>query len=863
MKRTMLAAALGLALAAPVALGQETDAETRFHRAYEQEVVEGKLADAAKVYLALMNDKAVPERLRLESKFRFAVTTVLLGRADEARVHFAELAKDPSTPESLRARATEYLDAAKGIGVGSELDRKLQSLVFDLAKDKEPTPAAYRDFEVIGKPAVPFLRKLLQHDDAALRLHAFRILVRMGEPGLVEVWTPKLSFNRSTVQPEFAKYLTERPDEAAAFERKLLAFDDETIAATIGEQPWLRPPISAETLRTLALRKVPAERLFTWFPTNWTVETDRLRGEWIAGEDAELSAAATHSYLRFVGGLPEGNIALRGDLFPAIVARLSTLPLNWWPSAWIGQKGKEPDPVEVAGLVRLCSVVPTETLFDTLTSVVDRAAAAPAGDTDPLRTGLVDALAIGFERRGTIAALLPRYADALRTWFTEASRRSYEIETAFQLRSWATLSRLPRDAAESYAVWVMTTPDLKLRPQVRANSIPALRPQDVPIALAALRAATTSEARDAIVSNLGLTNSGATQDNEPEFVRAIAPSLAEIVRIWSASSPGSTPPLGKFVRYMQALPVEEARERFVEVAAAVADMPEAKQRQGVFTAYVLGIPSNEQRSAYWAEVVLPSLPRVWDKFVEGERALALGSLLSLLEKQREPKLRDAIGRFVAQHYDEVHVYGVTFIADASDLFPVTEWVPRVELPADNRARVAPERADPAVREMTKDPAAVSDNVLFFAYMSASKEVQTEVFDRLLRTVPVDRIGDVVSRSTMTASPEAQEDALVRVTASAKPDLGVVAELVTALASRRPSDRLYPAMRLLLASPEKDHVTAAIEAAKRLGREEMLPALSAVLDSMDADLRQSAKEAIDAIVDLRKLKDEARKKADGR
>lgn len=865
MTRTTLAAALAVALLATSALGQEADAETRFHRAYEQEVVEGKLADAARVYLTLMDDKTAPERIRQESKFRFAVTAVLLGRSDEARVHLNELAKDTATPESLRARAAEYLDAAKGIGIGSELDRKLQSLVFDLAKDKDQTPAAYRDFEVIGKPAVPFLRKLLQHDDSALRAHAFRILVRMGEPGMGALWAPRVVGLNSWGQQEFSRYLAARPEENAAFEAKLLSLDDDMISTVTGEQPWLRPPLTAETLRALAGRKVSPAVVFYWFPSAWTAESDRVRGEWIAGADAELSAAATLSYLKFVGGLPEGNIGLRGDLFPAIVARLATMPLKWWPSEWSQSKDNEPARLESAGLVRLCTVVPRDTVLDTLRSVVERAVAAPAGDADPLKTGLVDALAIGYERRDANAPLPEAYAELLKTWFTEATRRSYDIQSAFRRRVPAVLPRLDRGTAESLAVWVVNSPDVLLPPQTRANAIPAWRATDVPVALAALRAADSWEARRTIVQNLGLMNASATeQDSAPEFARAIAPSLAEIVRIWSPRALDGVP-IVKFASYMKSLPTEEARERFVEVALAVVEIRDVKLRQICLSQHLLGIPapSGADRVAYWTDVVLPALPGVWEKLGAGDRPVVLTSLLSLLEKQSAPELRAAVGRFVAARYEEVPSQSAHLIAQAGDVFPVTEWVPRVASSGENRARVASERADPAVREMTKDATAVNDNVLFFASLSASDEVQTEVFDRLLRSMPVDRLGALVSYSRRTASAEAQEDALVRVLAAAKPDLDVVAALVQTLSQRRPSGRLFPALRLLLASTETAHVHVGIDAAKNLGRDDLLPELSHVLDSMDADLRQSAKEAIDAIVDLRKLKEEARRKADGR
>ncbi len=85
MHRTMLAGAACLLLCTSAAFAQDVDAETRFHRAYEQEVVDGKTAEAARVYLEMMGDEKVSERLRQEAKFRFAVTAVLLGRAARVR----------------------------------------------------------------------------------------------------------------------------------------------------------------------------------------------------------------------------------------------------------------------------------------------------------------------------------------------------------------------------------------------------------------------------------------------------------------------------------------------------------------------------------------------------------------------------------------------------------------------------------------------------------------------------------------------------------------------------------------------------------------------------------------------------------
>ena len=860
MKATMLAAATCVLFTAAAATAQDSDAETKFHRAYEQEVVEGKVADAAKVYLGMMGDEKVPERLRLESKFRFAVTAVLLGRADEARSHFADLVRDPKTPETLRARAAEYLDAAKGIGVGSELDRKLQALVFDLAKDGESAAAAYRAFEVIGRPAVPFLRKLLTHDDRGLRVHAFSILLRMGEPGMADVWTPQLS---ASAGPEIAlnSYLKERPEELDVFERRLLALEDEALASALALQSYLRPQLTAPTLRALAARKVDPRYLLAWFPTNWTVETDRVRGEWIAGDDAALSAEATISYLTFVGKLPDGNIALRTDLFPAIVARLAARANSWKPTAWYRYSGDAERPA-VDGLVRLACTVPLDSLIDTMTALVDRAVATPPqpGGSDPLHSGLVDALAIAADRCNPDAPLPPRYAEVLKKWFTEASRRAMDYAAPFASHVRATISRLPRDAAESLAMWTVTNPLRGLSKAQIGSAIPAGRPQDVPVALAALRAA-DPEARVVITGSMGLKNDSELGGTTREVASALTPALAEIVRLWVKNWADAAPPIRNFVVYAQALPVEEARARFVEVAEAVAEMPDEGRRRGVLRDYVVGITkSTGPRTAYWRDVVLPSLDVVWTRIARADHETVLTGVLSLLEKERDETLRASIGRFVSARYGEVSSSAAHWIAQAPDVFPLTEWVPRV-CPdtgvTDNAARVPSERADPAVREMTKDAATVNRAVLAFTAISSS--IQTEVFDRLVRTAPVERLPLLLDYARAVRV-ETLEDALRRTMECEKPAIEVVARLVPRIQAMRPSEKLFPGVRMLLASDMAGYVAIGITAAKSLGRDELLPALAGLLDSMDEKLRQSAKEAIDAIVELRKLKEEARRQA---
>jgi hypothetical protein len=808
----------------------------------------------------MMEDAKVPERLRQEAKFRFAVTTVLLGRADEARVHFAALAADATAPETLRARASEYLDAAKGVGVGNELDKKMQTLVFDLAKGTEPTDAVYREFEVIGKPAIPFLRQLLQHDDYAIRRHAFIVLCRMYVPGMVDVWTPEITTD-GYCAIAFNGYIG-APDNRAAFEKKLLALKDASLQAAVGVE-YLRPQYSADTLRALAARKVPAKVLLAVFPSQWTDETDRVRGEWIQSDDAALSAEATLSYLAFVRSLQPGNIALRTDLLPAIVARLETMPLGSLPPYGTSQK-VQPTQLAVDGLSRIAASMPPESILDTLAKTVERGAAAPSGDANPLVSGLVDALATAFDRRDPKAELPARYGEILKAWGIAASKQGSVPTPGFGWHVSNAMWWMPADAAKALAVWAVTTPLKGINADGIAQSVPTSRPQDVPVAMAAIRAA-GREVRALLIARLGPGNAPIT----PEYAREYLRVLPEIVRFWIAGGQSQYwPQVGNFVVCARTLPAEEARDRFVEMAEAVAEVPDVNKRQASLAQYLLGVPApdGEDRSAYWTEVALPALDRVWPKITDVDRGVLMRTILSLLGKgPRDAALRKEIAKFTAARYGEVPDDAAQYLVTSPDVFPLTEWVPKVcpnSGVGNNSARIPSERADPAVRELTADPAVVNMAVLRFVDLSASPELKTEVMDRLLRTSPMERMADV-SFFTKSASADAVEDALRRVLAEKAPDLTVVSRLLARLQSARPSEAMLPGVRLLLASGKPEHVATGVNMSKALGREDLLPDLAGLLDSMDPNVRNSAKEAIDAIVALRKLKDEARRGAGGK
>jgi hypothetical protein len=155
--------------------------------------------------------------------------------------------------------------------------------------------------------------------------------------------------------------------------------------------------------------------------------------------------------------------------------------------------------------------------------------------------------------------------------------------------------------------------------------------------------------------------------------------------------------------------------------------------------------------------------------------------------------------------------------------------------------------------------------MVFARDFASPQLKTETFDRMLRTAPLDRLPAVLyatfNANCNPASIDALEDALGRAVAAETPNLDVVAKLTLAVRATRPSEKLSPAVPLLLKGSQAQ-IIEGIQTAWAIGREEMLPLLEPLLDSMDGTVRKQAHDAIDSIVEMRRAKDEARKKAGG-
>jgi hypothetical protein len=222
-----------------------------------------------------------------------------------------------------------------------------------------------------------------------------------------------------------------------------------------------------------------------------------------------------------------------------------------------------------------------------------------------------------------------------------------------------------------------------------------------------------------------------------------------------------------------------------------------------------------------------------------------------------------LNAFVTSHLDEMPGNIASTLAYRPDLLPLADWVPHASAVAVGQIKDDLPKADveAAVREMTRDPATVTDGVAQFIVQHADEALRREALERLFRTAPLDVLRAIAQVSVPvlgSIGDDALEAALSRALAAERPDLDLVEWLVLRLAARNPSDRLFPAVRALLGAPDTRHVLSGISASMSLGREELLPALAGALDSMNATVRQKAKEAIDSIVELRRLREESRK-----
>ena len=867
MKRSIVAALAVLVLLGRPGEAQETDHEASFNEAYLLEVVEGRVAEAAREYVRIMDAEDAGAALRGEARFRFAVCCVLLGRADEARSQLDRILADEAQPDVLRNRAKEYRASLDGVGIGSELDKRLSEVAFEMGREPVSAPsagpAAYREFQVIGKPAVPFLLELLAHPDADLRQHAFRVLCRMDEPGMVARWD-QWRFPSRGLQIDLSDYAFRHEAERAAAERMILdapkkdrgdllnAFSRTTnfsvalprgIAAAEGEE---------ENALAAALKTVPAEA------------TLALRLEWLMGDNAALSTGAAQQLCSTaaVHGIPDELGRL--EVFVRILDRLVGRQLGW-PRPGASQSMLVP----IAGVRALADSMPSGVVLSEIRGILDAGAAwDDPSDIHPLSTGLPHPLAESLDARDLSAAELVEYEGLLRNWQSIATSAFGEPDPWFATHMVALLDRLPGERVGPFLAHIEehrgSRPLHALLPRwfVRAA-------KEVPVLIAVLRASPEQFHRDLLIK-IRIEVRGSVS-NDIELATAIAARAEELA---DAVGDSALLTLADYVRAVaMALPEDEAADFLASVAPRF--LRDSSPNLGsIIKRLIYFVPD---QTAAFRGAVLKAIPRMAE--LGGKRALGLlmQESMNMLQAHDQGQIPlgeslPALAAFILDHLPDLDRGYFSYLIPHPDLFPLEAWAPyaRPELWGDTRARMpqeslTPEVVDPVARVLTAVPAEVNESVLALVVKRASEEAKREILERMVLAgggLPAFVLAGPQGTTYLPATgapvrPEVLEDALAKCLAEEHPDLRSIAALANALAATRPSEKIVPAVRALLTSGDRTMILTACGLASGLGREDLLPDLVELLDSMDVGIRGAAQSAMNEILELRKLKEDAR------
>ncbi len=780
-------------------LGQ--DFETKYHDAYVLEVVEGKPAEAARAYLDLLRAEALPPKLKFQARFRVAVTFALLGRPDEARARLAELAADEETPKSLLPQVAEYRKALESAGVGSDLEKRMEELTYGLGRSIKDPPDEYRDFAIIGAPAIPFLRKLQKHTDAALREHAFRLLCRMDVGGLGGEWEPKWG----EALAELGHYLVRHPGEVPAAEAKLMDLPD--VGAIRALDAFLLVPLSDGVIERLVAR--PALR-------EWVIRlkvAQRHYGRWIRDGDPALALQVVQYYDAMLKGDKKGAIAFDPALFPFVWRRLVGVPSGG--NSLTGFARRVTAEALVAAMDEMLTLAaeweePAEgsPLSNYLIYVV--AYALPAGEVDPARfAALLDRWS-RLGGGGAAESVLPLYAKVI-----GALPDAHALEIARSMAGSPVRSQLLLD-----------------------NLLLA----SLPRTLAALEA-TAGQRREQIANDwLGRISNSL----HPDYRRAV---LGSVARILPLLSEGQTAGLSQLVpAFADGVEPEVARQAVLAVLGGLR-APNLGTRDIHATRLIAGQGSAEQLQRWRNRVIVPLLPQFAALADERLRTTAVSQVLALVHGL--PPLDDEGKRGVAEFLRaQPHWCGnPSVFAALQEFYPPEEWIPRVN--PSNWRTVGVRDPDRVAAALAASAASPTFSVVAFISQCAGERVSSETLAAMFL-----RAGPAEARYFAEAvRPEAIRERLLLLCQDRSAPASTVTVLARDLAERAPSESLFPVLKWLLASGDREAIAEGVALSQRLGREEMLPDLQSLLDSMDVALRNSAKQAIDSILELRRLKAE--------
>ncbi|MHC4847134.1 MAG: HEAT repeat domain-containing protein [Planctomycetota bacterium] len=824
---------------------QVEDFSTRYHDAYVLEVIESKPADAAKKYLVLLEDKDAPKTIRLQAEFRFAVCCALLGRADEGRARLARLAVDPDLPATLRPQVEEYRRAMAKVGVGTALEAKLQELTMELAKlniASHGHPEPYREFQVLGAPTVPYLKQLLNHDDYAIRTHAWRILLAMDLPDLVSLWEP------SKVFPSYGmrNYLINHPKQLPLVESKLRKLEGSTLKQHLNNLTPIGAwsPEFGTWLVNSELAIETGMQLLSRGPK--TRESEALVLHWLAkGSDKQQEAAARY-YGEWVK--EKGPLRRPPELFGKYVDVLRKTTVK---------------PVSLSDYARL---VPVSVRLDALERVIaDAEKANNQRARKLLIAGLADALAYTIESDAEGEDDLKRFRTLFARWTARLDRGNMWRNMGSTSGIGHHLRWLVVRSSEEEATKIVVS---LCSPGGNAHVLHTVlgfaRADDAPLIRAALLHG--REHFDWLTTwVIDSTRTAARSD--PAYLRAVAPLWPVLVSTNDSKSAGR---LRFFPNVAYQVPASIAKQVLLDTLRAAERYGVDVRMSGVIPAlFPIVHEKGDPLSRYAYEIALPVLDEAWRLVPATKRQLLINFAIRLTWAAKIPDPARAQARkFVQKRWPQLSEWperqhlAWREVSNHPERMAPELWIPlmsKTTWRGNRRAGYRPsfdtEFLTAAIRGFAARPELLNQNAIDFLSQYAPVDEVAELAASLYAKADEKQLAVLVGAG-LACPVEMREKRLLEIVGEGRsPDPKLVLQLAQSIAKDKPTERLFPIVQRLLQVEDPTIRSAAIGLADSLGSEKLIPALLPLLDSLDPNIRERAKKTIDSILANRRIKEE--------
>ncbi len=810
-----------LPLALPLA-AQEKDAATRYHEAYVLEVIDGKIAEAAKAYLALEGENGSPDRIRRQAGFRFAVCTALLGRADEARARLAALAATDGLDPKLRAQVDEYRRALEGVAAGSALQARLDDLLFKLGRASSNavnfTPNAYRDFQILGDKARPFLNRLLGHSDEIVRRHAFRVLLRMNEPGMMKHWK-KAYYPQGNF--DVRDYLQHNPSEIVVFE-KFIRAGNPLARAVVKRIGGNRIGWSAAALRRIGIT-FPRTAAQAAMEQIGNQEIDALVDQWLrSGKAIAPNTALVYlERINLIKHNPANRRFLDKDRFPHVVAALAS---------------------HGDGLRVYADAMPVRLVLAAFAARVKRDLATSKGQTP------AQIMADSLSSRTLEPGPRDRFRDLLVGWI-ERSGGAHRVGASLRAAG----------AGDAVIRKLLAGP-LRHQAEALADYVDFKNPEDIE-SLGMLLRHTGAGGRSLVYA----------------FERATAGELARDVRVaiarhgpaWLAHDSSTQSLAFRIVKAAIGLSDEQIKACLLRcVAAAQESTPSHRQRVlGAWFAPRSAPRANEFQVAH----VLPHRDLVLAQLRDSERTVLVELLVA--QWQSNPLVQKRLPGVAKTILDNVEYLSsparANSLAREPTIFPPADWYHRVRIlvPLPNATLAAaavslkahPGKARPKLVSAVLQGILVEKHVKSFS--ASNLQRHADLLRVLFRTgdaVTITRLASIATTSNVSA--QAVREALTKLLAAKNSetfDLAAVGHLAMVAAEIEADSTLVPVAATLLHGKQAKHVKVGIRLARSLAKPELRGDLIALLDSPDANIRNAAKEALEAIAEWQRFREKVK------